>query len=388
MLNLLFCTLINPYGTKSHGGAETSCRLLAEKMALRGHRVIYLTGSVDRAARITAFNSGVKLFAAPQLYNKKLGFIRPWSEQRWRLAIGALSLRYRIDLCYCFYELPILQAAISTRKVLRRPKVIMRMAGLHWYVKAKKSGSKRKSYEKAFDQIDSVNYISEGLVGLVEEKMRELKMLSSFDHLFIQDIGASTYIRRDFPYPSLLNTPFRIIMAARFSDYQKRQDILIDAISLLPERLPIKLTLVGNGTRLDQMKKLVCDRNLSNKISFLPFMKQTELMEELQRNHLLCHACDYEGLGKIIVEAMSKGLPALVSDVRPLNNFIVDGENGFLVKNTAEAWASRLEELYLGYDNLLKVSMQSINYASLKWCPDKNILEYENYFDNVISGRT
>lgn len=50
-------------------------------------------------------------------------------------------------------------------------------------------------------------------------------------------------------------------------------------------------------------------------ISFQPFVPSAELWNHLQTYGLLAQICDFEGLSKIALETMVRGLPGLVSEV-------------------------------------------------------------------------
>ena len=384
-MNILIATSKNPFAEKQVGGAETSCRLIAEKLASRGHVIVYLTDNADHNSRQEASRRGIYLRAVPRLQVKGNLVSRWVSRRRWIMALLYLCFRYRIDIIYCFYELAVVDPAIKTRSWLGFPKVVMRMAGLHWYVAIQKDPERISRYESVFNNIDSVNFISPELVQMTTRSMRSLEFKSAFRHSRVLDIGTemvrcSKESDRFAPNEGV----FKVVMATRFSDYQKRQDILIRAIAQLPPEHKIHLTFIGEGKALESMKNLVEEMGVEPYVTFCPFMPQPQLMEILDEQHLLCHACDFEGLGKIIVESMSRGLPVLVSDVEPLNGYINDGETGFLVENTPEAWASYLTFLSSDREQLNRVSQQAMDFARANWCADTNVLEFEQYFRDVM----
>lgn len=382
-LKILLITKQNPYGLGPFGGAETSTRLLAEKMAARGHQVTYLTLRADVREQALAWAEGVELVAFPRLLGRRF---RLFQAANWMLVqrkIRTLALRNNFDLIYCFYELEVLEAALRVRAQLGWPKVIMRMAGLKWYVDSMKSPNHRKRYQAAFRALDSVNFISDGLVAMTEEKLAELKMPVRFRDSFVQDIGSGVAVGRSSLHAAIPPSPFRIVMAARFSIYQKRQDLLIKAVALLPRDLPLIVTLVGEGKRLADMKALAAELSVDNRIEFIPFLDQPALWSRFEQAHLMCHAADYEGLGKAIVEAMAKGLPVLASDVAPLNGYIREGINGFLVANTPETWAARIAELNTRREDLAHVSAAAMAFAADRWDADRSAKVYEEFFSVV-----
>jgi glycosyltransferase involved in cell wall biosynthesis len=208
----------------------------------------------------------------------------------------------------------------------------------------------------------------------------------AFRHSFVQDIGSSAKLGRDTSYAALSDTPFQIIMATRFHDYQKRQDILIQAAAQLPKDRAIEITLIGDGVNKSDMIALAADLGVTDRVKFVAFQSQQMLWEQLERVNLLCHSVDYEGLGKIIIESMALGLPVLASDVAPLNSYIRDGENGFLATNHPAAWADKICQLIDDPSALARVSEASMAYIRAHYDPDENVKAYERQFEAIVGG--
>lgn len=261
----------------------------------------------------------------------------------------------------------------------------MRMAGMRW-IDRKDSLDTLPRFVKAFNAVDGINYISEGVRELTAKAAEEAGCGCFDGNDRVLDIGSSTIVSRSKSYGALSERPFRVIMAARFADYAKRQDLLIRAAALIPSSLPIQVELIGGGSELSAMKNLAIELGVQERVIFTGFLDQTSLWDRYEKSHIMCHAADYEGLGKVIIEAMAKGLPVLSSDVSPMNKYITDGENGFLVPNTPEDWSSRIQKLYHHRKHLAQVSSRSMSFASLHFDPDIQIKNYETYFEQVLKS--
>ena len=377
-MRFLVITTLNPYGSSKYGGAESSSRLLAEKLADRGHLVMYLTKNVTPEQRDKAAADGVRL-AQSFRARKKIN--------SWLLSFSILGkcLVSRTQIIYCFYEAKVLEAALRVKWFMPRIKIVMRMAGMFWYEQSVKNEYRKKRYSHYFSQVDAINFISNDLVSMTEAAMNELNMEGvRFKDSFVLDIGSSASVGRKVPYHSSLSEPFRIIMATRFSDYQKRQDILLRAIALIPHDEQVELLLVGDGVKRAEAERLAKKLEVEDRVTFKPFLSQEELWNTMEQAQLLCHCVDYEGLGKVILESMARGLPPLVSDVRPLNTYIADGNNGYLVENDSTKWAQKIIQLRNSPEQLVTVSENSMRYIQQYYNPDKNIHEYEKYFRAMV----
>lgn len=109
----------------------------------------------------------------------------------------------------------------------------------------------------------------------------------------------------------------------------KRQDILVKAMSLLPESA--KLLLIGDGPdeRKKQIKTLVKELDLEHRVFFLGLrMDIPELLKTVDVNVL---SSDFEGLSLSSIEGMASEKPFVASDVEGLRD-IVNG-SGILFEN-------------------------------------------------------
>lgn len=388
-MNILFLTNKSSYQDGVFGGAESSIRLLAQHLIRTGHSVEYVTK--DRSGRLRpklkSHNvEGLNLHVFHTTYGyRRNQFIRKFNDHFLEQHVLSLVERKDIHIAYCFYEIENVLLLLRISEELGYPKVVMRMAGIQWYDMCQRNSYLIAIYNDIFSRINAVNFISSGLQEMVDDRMLELHMDAKFKYSFVADIGSSITPGRLEPYESLEPEPFKLIMATRFSNYQTRQDILVRAISLLHDDINIQLKFIGSGGNLTKIKKLVDELGINNNVEFVPFLQQDELWCELARTHLLCHACDYEGLGKIIIESMAIGLPVLVSDVLPLNTFIRDADNGFLVDNVPEKWAARILKLAADRRIRAAVSTNSIEWIKSNYDPAQNVYEYIRHF-NYICG--
>src|SRR5690606_16817359 len=136
------------------------------------------------------------------------------------------------------------------------------------------------------------------------------------------------------------------------------------------------------------IEQLILRLNLQHRIQILPYMNQEKLKKLMLASDLLCLATDYEGLSKIVIESMSIGLPVLASDVVPLNQYIIDGDNGYLASNTVDGWKDKLTKIIKNRENLAFVSSRSIEFIETNYNSDKNILTYEKEFLTLLEKKS
>ncbi len=135
------------------------------------------------------------------------------------------------------------------------------------------------------------------------------------------------------------NNEFIITMVAGFR-YQKDQDTLIKALSLLPENY--KLWLVGDGERRGLLENLTKELDLVTRVKFCGI--RNDIPQILEQTHIFALSSHLEGFGLAAVEGMASGRPVIVSDVDGLNE-IVRGAGILFPHQDAEILANEIKSL-------------------------------------------
>jgi glycosyltransferase involved in cell wall biosynthesis len=340
-----------------YGGAESSVALLGRTLADQGHDITFAAFSrIARGGNLWPRQTqqdqdGCEVALFIPMTGTRFRLVRRINASRFAAMICKLCRRKRIEVIYCTYEPEVLQAALAARRILPGVKVVMRMAGLAWAESAVNDPTARTRYDRFFNAVDAINFLDEASQELTTDRMRALNVgqgrATGGD--FTLDIGVDTARIAE----ALANAPgpeddgvLSLIMVARFSDYQKRQDLLVEAVALAREKVRLHLTLVGGGPdNWGGIRKRIDRLGVGDLVSLQAFVPQEELWARLAATDLVCHACDYEGVSKAVTEAMAVGRPVLASDVSPLNRMIRAGDTGFLAANTPEAWAAELVQL-------------------------------------------
>lgn len=137
-----------------------------------------------------------------------------------------------------------------------------------------------------------------------------------------------------------------ILFYAAELNYNKHQDLLINVVSTLKNRIPnIKLLLAGSGPSLGQYKNMVKQLDLVDNVEFLGF--RNDIPNLLMLSDIVVASSRREGLPVNVMEAMATGLPVVATDVRGHSDLVKDGENGYLVRlDDIKGFAKAIENLY------------------------------------------
>jgi len=392
-MNILYYTSVSPFGESKVGGAETSLKTIAEMMAVKGHQSVFVTRGGNRFFKLVDKQT-VNQVQVYTLHKFKLPFFK--RIVFWRInksinkrinnyLIKKILKKHKTSIVHVHYNLTNCLYFLRLReKNNLNYKFVMRFAGMNWYETIKKQPHLLKHYTYIFEKSDAINFISEGLYQLYNQVCKEKDYKFKIQNSFILDIGSNLEQMPVKLYNKIDNKEFRMVMATRFSDYQKRQDILVDAVAEIKNEVPFRLYLIGSGPTSEIIEKKIEEKSLSEQVKIIPFMPQEELWDFLMESDLLCHACEYEGLSKVIIESMGMGLPVLASNVLPLNKYIVDNKSGFLSDNTPTVWAQKIIEIYSIRDTLPQISKNAREYIKANYDSNKNIEKYEEIFAELL----
>jgi glycosyltransferase involved in cell wall biosynthesis len=159
----------------------------------------------------------------------------------------------------------------------------------------------------------------------------------------------------------LKNAPLKIFVAGRQTK-SKGTHHVIKAVSILKRKYDIKLIIAGEGPDLKFFKTYSSQLNLGVKhVSFLGQIDHNQLHEVFKNSDIFCFpSVSSEGFPKVVVEAITHGLPSLVSPVSVLPYLFRNGGGVILDFPFAESIVSNLEKLILDNQRYKKISKEAV----------------------------
>ena len=126
--------------------------------------------------------------------------------------------------------------------------------------------------------------------------------------------------------------PLSILWAGRFLDLKRPGDVLEAAKLLLDEGIPFRLTMVGSGPRLAEIRSRAARLGLEKHITFTGAVSPEEVREYMEKSSVYLFTSDRnEGWGAVVNEAMNSGCALVASHViGSLPFLITPGENGLV----------------------------------------------------------
>ena len=123
-------------------------------------------------------------------------------------------------------------------------------------------------------------------------------------------VGQEKIKNRSLPQKSPEKDIIRIMMIGRLSQ-EKRQDVIINAVSYSKYADRIQLVFAGNGPELEHYQEL--GKRLKHQPQFL-FLQRDELIKELLNTDLYVHASDMEIEAISCIEAFATGLVPVIAN--------------------------------------------------------------------------
>lgn len=159
---------------------------------------------------------------------------------------------------------------------------------------------------------------------------------------------------------SFNNKITRVLFFARFAS-NKGIDILFSAINELEKNNQLQnfeFTLAGKGPLYEHYLHL----NKKNNVKLIGFVKDEDVETLYEQNDLFVLPTLFEGMPTVVLEAMSKKMPVIVTNVGATSS-MVNNENGFLIERNS---VSQLVETLLKFNQLSNDEKQKMANSSFQ----------------------
>ena len=106
---------------------------------------------------------------------------------------------------------------------------------------------------------------------------------------------------------------------------------IIDAIRDLTNEFKFSFHFIGGGTLFDEVTKIIHENNWSDNISAAGWVSSADFEKIVDSSDVFVLPSYAEGFPMSLIEAMSKGMPAICSDVGGISDSLHHGSNGYLI---------------------------------------------------------
>lgn len=122
--------------------------------------------------------------------------------------------------------------------------------------------------------------------------------------------------------------------------------LIIKAMDKLRD-LPVKMEFIGTGYATEEMKNLIRQLHLEDKVTLNGVISDREVLKSYYgAADMFLFPSRYDNAPLVVREAAMMGTPAVLIAGSTASEVIKDGFNGFLVEESPESYASRIRSLY------------------------------------------
>jgi len=148
----------------------------------------------------------------------------------------------------------------------------------------------------------------------------------------------------------------------------KRQELVISSMKYLKSDLRLKIA--GTGSQLENYKILAKEYKVADKIDFLGYVSDDDLLEIYARSMCVAYVPFEEDLGYVTLESFLSKKPVITckDSAGPLE-FVEDGINGYVVEPSPEKIAESIDKLYREntYKAMGERGYNKVNNMNLSW---------------------
>lgn len=182
-----------------------------------------------------------------------------------------------------------------------------------------------------------------------------------------------------------------LLFVGRLVPY-KGADIVIEAVSQLSKIVKerIQLTIVGDGSEKDNLKRQAQEMGVSDIISFTGWVNQKETLEFYRKSDIFCFPSIREFGGAVVLEAMACGLPCIVADNGGIAEYVTE-ETGFKIapisrENITQELKNKIQILVENEELRKKMSAKALERAQgFEW--NQKALEVINIYEKMIKEK-
>ena len=170
-------------------------------------------------------------------------------------------------------------------------------------------------------------------------------------------------------------------------DPEKKIHELIEAVAELPDDLPYRLEIIGDGIEHGHLQKLATAKGLGpDKVRFFGFISEAELVEAYGRCDIFCMPGIAELQSLVTLEAMSAGKPVVAANAMALPHLVHPNDNGWLYTpgNVAEL-RDHLAKLLASPEERHRMGLESQRIVA-KHGVDFTLDKYETLYERAISA--
>lgn len=362
------------------GGSGVVATELGKMLAERGHEIHFISSSVPFRLRKMYHN----IFYHQVEVNQYRVFQYPPYDIQLACKIAEVVNREKLDILHVHYAIPHALCAIIAKQMAEHDfQIVTTLHGTDITVLGY-DPSLKPAIKLGIEKSDYVTAVSHALVDetyrLINPNKEIVAVYNFVDERTFTRVNAE-HIKREF---GIKEKEKVIIHVSNFRPVKRVPDV-VRAFSLIVNKVPAKLLLVGDGPEMPIVMNLVNELGLQDRVIFLG--NQENLAEIYSISDLMLLLSQKESFGLVLLEAMACGVPSIGTNIGGIPEVIDDGKTGFICElGNIEEIADKAIKILT--DPLLhqQFVQEGIKKVNESFSSEKIILQYEKIYQQLLKG--
>ena len=325
--------------TNSYPDFESSYRgIFIKKMATllkgEGYYISVVTPKIYKGSPYFEEQDGIKIYRFPffarnklLIEYKKIPFLRMFLYYVSGFFLTLYGgVKNQCDLIHVHWAIPAGLIGVWAGKLLRKPLVVT-IHGSDFRMATERSNFLRKIFLYVCQRAKQIMCVSE----LQEKEIQKMGVRTEKISTFPMGIDQS-FLEAGRKRREKLNGQSHTVLSNRNLLPLYNVSLLIRAIPMvLKEEPETKFLIAGDGIEKETLEREVKSLNINSSVRFLGRVPHEEMPCLLSQADIYVSTSLYDGASVSLLEAMGSGTFPIVTDIPANREWIIDGENGFLV---------------------------------------------------------
>ncbi len=358
------------------GGSGVIATELAKALSEKGHNVHLI--SYEKPFRLENYKSENICFHKINILDYPL-FRYPPFEFNLAGQIADIIKKEKLEILHIHYAIPFVMSAYVAKQSLQNIHNVKIIVTLHGtditLINEDRESRKLLSFLlKEMDGVTAVsNYLSQHTESLCD--ITDIKTIHNF-------VDTSWYTPTKFKKENreiYANDKEKIIIHVSNMREVKRPIDVLEAFIKIKKEIPAKLILIGNGPMDNSINQFIIQHKIEDKVHKLS--NHNHIADILAISDLFILPSAQESFGLAALEAMSSGVPVVVSNAGGLPELVIDGQTGYISQ------IADIDSIVINSLKILKdeqkhkyMSENAYHLAQENFSKDMIIKEYEEFY--------
>ncbi|MFQ5873296.1 MAG: glycosyltransferase [Dehalococcoidia bacterium] len=214
-----------------------------------------------------------------------------------------------------------------------------------------------------------------------EHLRKQLKSLGFHGNLSVVPNPVDTSIFRPPAMRPARNGTVRLICACKLIP-RKRVPLLLEAVSILRDRLPLHLDIIGDGPERQKCQQITRQRGIEHLVTFHGFKDRLALASMYNKSDIFVFASDAETFGVAYAEALCSGLPVVTTDSGPVAEIVPPGSGKIVPRADPRALARAIQDVALNWDSYQAAVLSEQPWHRFAYESVGEVIR--SYYENIV----